>query len=152
MINLIEKPNIASNDEHYLINKVEDIEQGALKRASDIKLDNVFQFVEDYCYTNEIEYINELFEEDKDHRIYMSKGFIDIKELNAKVHEVIYCIRSNEDYINEEPVYEADYTGFMFFNSESNEFLYEEGYTSFEAALSNIFKRETNTLLCDIYI
>lgn len=134
-----------------IIKSISQIESGTQKVMQDI-LKDISEKISQYMYENNIDYEQELFEIDDFHEIYLEKLYIHIPMLGIKIHEFIYCIK--QDGAEE---FEADYDGWMFFDSDTNELLYDEGYSSLEAAISNGFSKQIaqlniEELPCEVFI
>lgn len=91
--------------------------------------------------------------------VLLNKTFVHINELGVNIHEGIHC-EYNEDAQECFP----DFSVYIFFRHDTNEFLYAEGGSSLEVAISNYTNSKIcngkklemdyidKGLLCDIYI
>jgi hypothetical protein len=130
-----------------IINKVKDIEKGTVKVFQNVDFDDIEWVLEEYREESNMDFEKVLFQKDKDHEIWMYKGYIHVLNLGLKVHDIIFCNR-----IEEFEDYDEEFSGWMFFDDKTDELTYEESYTSLGAAILNGFHRKTEGMKCDVYI
>ena len=85
-----------------------------------------------------------LWEDYDTHQIWLDGPCIRIPELEIDIYSGVYCY-----YDEEENEYIGDFTIYVFMEMETMEYLYDEGYTSIEAAIHNYAHR--NGITCDVY-
>jgi hypothetical protein len=107
--------------------------------------------IAEYIEDNNIDVDKEIIEEDDEHQLWQCMDYIYVPELNIKIHNCLYC-SAQKDEETGEITYEGDFTGWIFRDSVSNKIVYNEGYSSLCAAISNGFNGNFNTLRCDIYV
>lgn len=125
---------------------IQEIECGTQVRykeqsLAEIELMGLEELYNDYSFEEEV------YQESAESQVLVDRGYMYIPEINAKVHSVLVCLKSNSDELD----YEIDFTGYTFFHAQTNEILYEEGSSSISAALWNGFRKEIEDLKCDIY-
>lgn len=90
--------------------------------------------------------IEELIQEDEECQLWQSPNYIHVPELGVKIHDFVCCNR------NDDGEYDEDWSGWIFRDDKTNEIMYDEGYSSFYAAVYNFSKRCIDEFICDIYI
>lgn len=81
-----------------------------------------------------------LLEEDEEHQIWLDGPYIRVPVLDIDIYPGQYL-----QYDEEEQAYLSDFTIFVFMKLGTKEVLYDEGYTSLEAAIHN-YRRINNRL------
>lgn len=73
-----------------------------------------------------------LLEETEDHQIWLDGPFIRVKEMNIDIYpgQYLQYDETEEDYL-------PDFAIYVFMEQNTRNVLYDEGYTSFEAAIYN---------------
>ena len=91
-----------------------------------------------------------VYEEVEDYGVILTRAYIHIPELKVKAHEYTF-FRETKDEKSGEIEYQADNSGWIFFDELTAVAVCEEGYTSFSSAILNGFRRNTDGILADIY-
>lgn len=73
-----------------------------------------------------------LLEEDEDHQIWLDSSFIRVLELDIDIYPGQYL-----QYDESENDYYADFSIYVFMKMSTKDVVYDEGYTSFGAAVHN---------------
>ena len=81
--------------------------------------------------TSEIDNEGFIFEESEQHQIVLDSNYIHIKELGVDVYQGSYLLQDEENDFYD------DYTIFIFMETGTMNKVYEEGYTSLVAAITN---------------
>jgi hypothetical protein len=120
----------------------------------DVRLSEADTLLSDYFELHEDEFENgfheAIYEEGEDYGVMLSRAYIHIPALKAKGHEYLF-FRGTKDESSGETEYHADYSGWIFFDEQTAEAVYEEGYTSFSSAVLNGFNCNAEGILADIY-
>ena len=95
--------------------------------------------------------IEKLIPQDDDEcQLWESPNYIHVPGLGVKIHDFMCCNK------NEDGEYDADWSGWTFRDDKTNEILYDEGYSSFYAAIhnfcTNFSKKSDEEFFCDFCI
>lgn len=82
-----------------------------------------------------------LLEEDSDHQIWLDGAFIRIEQLEIDIYPGQYLV-----FDEEEQEYMPDFTIYVFMKRGTKEVVYDEGYTSFSAAVHNYSRMENEQI------
>lgn len=86
-----------------------------------------------------------LLEEDDDHQIWLDGPFIRIEALQVDIYPGQYLV-----FDEEEGEYMPDFSIYVFMKIGTKQVVYDEGYTSFGAAVHNFIRRNSDYQRLDI--